>query len=431
MLQLNYKQKGFQRKLDAFCDTAPDQKIAQAVAEIIADVRDRGDAAVVYYTDKFDHAKLAPQALRVAPKILRQAAKRLSPEIRSAIDEAGKNIRAFHQKTLPKTWTARNAHGARVGEIFHPLNRCGIYIPGGEAPLVSSVLMSGILAQLAGVPQIAAFTPPQPDGRPNSAICAALNICGIGEVYAIGGVQAIAAMAFGTETIPAVDKIFGPGNAYVCEAKRQVFGHVGVDLLPGPSEVMVIADDSARPEWVAASLLAQAEHGTGREKLYLLALDSKLVNAVIGAAKEQLATLPRAGKMRPVVERNLCAIIVPDLSRAAEVANRIAPEHLELQVAPGEVAVLLKQITTAGAIFAGHYTPTVLGDFTAGPSHTLPTGRTGRFFSGLQVTDFMRRTSLVEYSPASLKKAAATVTTFSALEGLDAHARSLAVRLEG
>ncbi|MDR2863891.1 MAG: histidinol dehydrogenase [Puniceicoccales bacterium] len=431
MPRLDYKQKDFRQQLETFCAGASAQaEVVQTVSEILSDVRLRGDLAVAYYTAKFDHAKLTSKQMRISPEALEKAAAALPPTARKALEEATKCIRDFHKKTVPQSWEHTNPHGARVGERFSPIQRCALYIPGGQVPLVSTVLMTAIPAQLAGVPQLVACTPPQPNGQVNAAMLAAFHHCGIQEVYAIGGIQAIGALAYGTETIRAADKIFGPGNAYVCEAKRQVFGRVGVDLLPGPSEVMVIADTTAHADWAAADLLAQAEHGTGKEKVYLLVTDIKTRADIEHAIEVQLTSLTHAAKIRAVLEKNFCSILLPGLAQAAEIANYIAPEHLELQVEEKEVSRLAKQITTAGAILLGHHSPTVLGDFTAGPSHTLPTGRAGRFFSGLQVSDFMRRTSLVEYTPESLKKAAGVVAAFSAMEQLDAHGRSLTIRLE-
>ncbi len=431
MLRLDYKHKEFNQRLAAFCAGAAQQPdVVQTVAQIIADVRARGDLGVLYQTAKFDHAKLTAKQMRVPADVLAKAGKALPADMRKAFDEAAKCIRDFHKKTVPKSWEDKNPHGARVGETFFPIRRCGIYVPGGQVPLVSSVLMSVIPAMLAGVPEIVVCTPPMPSGQISGTILGALSLLGVTEVYAIGGVQAIAALAYGTETIPAADKIFGPGNAYVCEAKRQVFGTVGVDLLPGPSEVMVIADNTANADWVAADLLAQAEHGTGKEKIYFVTTSEKLLTAVELAMEVQLASLSHAAKIRAVLANGFCAAVVPGMQQAVEVANFVAPEHLELQVASKEIPKLAKSITTAGAMLFGHHTPTVLGDFTAGPSHTLPTGRTGRFFSGLQVSDFMRRTSLVEYNAASLKKAAGVVAAFAAMERLDAHGRSLTVRLD-
>jgi histidinol dehydrogenase len=431
MLRLDPDQTDFRKQLEKFCATAGRQPdIERAVAEIIADVQAHGDTAVLRYTAKFDNAHLSADGLRVQQRELNKAESTLPAALRKALKVAAKNIRAFHKRTVPKSWETLNPQGARVGERFHPLRRCGLYIPGGQVPLVSTVLMTAIPAQLAGVPEIVACTPPRADGSVSPELLAALNFCGVSEVYRVGGVQAIAALAHGTESIPAVDKVFGPGNAYVCEAKRQIYGTVGVDLLPGPSEVMVIADTTARPEWVAAGLLAQAEHGTGKEKVYLLTADAPLVEKVAAAIKEQLATLPRAEKIRACLADGFCVITAAGREQIVEIANSIAPEHLELHVASPEISFYEQQITTAGAVFSGHWSPTVLGDFVAGPSHTLPTGRTGRFFSGLQVSDFMRRSSIVEYSPESLRKAAPTVAAFSQMEQLAAHGRSLSIRLD-
>ena len=324
----------------------------------------------------------------------------------------------------------KNTHGAVVGERFYPIRRVGLYIPGGNVPLVSTVVMTAVLAKLVGCPEIAVCTPPQKDGSVAPGMLAALELVGVEEVYKVGGVQAVGAMAYGTRVLPAVDKIFGPGNAYVMEAKRQVLGSVGIDLLPGPSEVMVIADSGARPEQVAADLLAQAEHGSGKEILYLATTSKALSRKVEAAAREQAVSLRHGAKCLEVLERRWLVVHCRSLNQAAAVADFVAPEHLELQVAPKSVDALTRRITTAGAILQGYQTPTVLGDFTAGPSHTLPTGRAGRFFSGLQATDFMRRSSIVRYDRSALRAAAPTVGVFAALEQLDGHGRSLTLRLE-
>jgi histidinol dehydrogenase len=316
-----------------------------------------------------------------------------------------------------------------VGEKFDPIRRVGLYVPGGQVPLVSTVLMTATLAKMAGCPEIAVFTPSGADGRVAPDLLAALDLVGISEVYRIGGVQAIGAMAYGTKTIPAVDKIFGPGNAYVCEAKRQVFGVVGVDLLPGPSEVMVIADDSARADFAAADLLAQAEHGSGREKIYLVATSARIIAEIAGEVTRQLSGLSRSEKTQRVLDSGFLAIEVPSLDKAAEVANRVAPEHLELLVQGAAVARLARAVTTAGAIMIGNSTPTALGDFAAGPSHVLPTGGAGRFSGGLRVADFLRRTSLLRYDPRSMRRAEPTVAALAAMEKLDAHGRSAAIRV--
>jgi histidinol dehydrogenase len=305
----------------------------------------------------------------------------------------------------------------------------GIYVPGGQVPLVSTVLMTATLARIAGCPEVAAFTPSGPGGVVAPDLLAALHLAGITEVYRVGGVHAVGAMAFGTRTIPAVDKIFGPGNAYVCEAKRQVYGTVGVDLLPGPSEVMVIADGSARADYAAADLLAQAEHGSGREKIYLVATSKRFIARVAVQIERQLGSLSRSDKTRRVLKDGFLAIVVRSLDEAAVVANRVAPEHLELMVGDPAVPGLVAKLTTAGAIMIGNNTPTVLGDFAAGPSHVLPTGGAARFSSGLQVSDFLRRTSVLRYGPRSLARAEPTVAALSAMERLDAHGLSAAIRV--
>jgi histidinol dehydrogenase len=345
-----------------------------------------------------------------------------------ALIAARENIVAYNKHSLPKAWSAKNKHGAKVGEKFDPIRRVGLYVPGGEVPLVSTVLMTVTLAKLAGCPEIAVFTPSNPDGKVANGILAALRLLGIEEIYRVGGVQAVGAMAFGTTTIPAVDKIYGPGNAYVCEAKRQVFGTVGVDSLPGPSEVMIIADDTANPAFVAADLLAQAEHGSGREKIYLVATSAKILSSVGSELRTQLQMITRSEKTQRVLDEGFLAIEVQSLGQAAGVANYVAPEHLELLVTENAARKLTAAITTAGAIMVGNYTPTALGDFVAGPSHVLPTARAGRFFSGLRVDDFMRRTSLIQYDRASVKKAEPIVAAFAAMEKLDAHGRSVRIR---
>ena len=428
---LRASDKGFEARLRAFIGNGEAaEDVRAAVAGIVADVKKRGDAAVLYHTAKFDHAKLNVRQLRVPAAQIEQAAARLDPAKRKAFTEAAKCIEDFHRRTLPKGWTAKNPHGATVGERYHAIRRCGLYIPGGQVPLVSTALMTALPAKVAGVPELCACTPPQADGKVNPDILAALHLAGVKEVYAVGGVQAIAALAFGTDSIRAVDKVFGPGNAYVTEAKRQLFGVVGVDLLPGPSEVMIIADRTAKPAWVAADLCAQAEHGSGKEKLYLVADSAELVERCLSEARAQASRLTHCDKIRLALDRMVCAVVVDRLEDAAEVANLVAPEHLELMVAKSKLNALSARITTAGALLLGHETPTVLGDFTAGPSHTLPTGGTGRFFSGLRVADFLRRTSLVRYDAASLRKAASVVDAFARMERLDAHGRSLTVRLD-
>jgi len=429
MLSLKFGDPGFRARLAAFCRTsAVSAEMAKVVAAILADVQGRGDEAVGYYAAKFDGAKLRPRDFRVDPAELKDAAGSLTAEARRALVAARASIVDFNRRSLPADWSARNRQGARVGEKFDPIHRVGLYVPGGEVPLVSTVFMTALLARIAACPEVAVFTPAKAGGRIAPALLAALHLAGVSEVYRVGGVQAIGAMAYGTAVIPAVDKIFGPGNAYVCEAKRQVFGAVGVDFLPGPSEVMIVADDNARADFAAADLLAQAEHGSGREKIYLVGTSASVIAAIAAAVEDQLRLLPHPEKIRRVLDDGCLAVEVRTLAQAAEVANYVAPEHLELLVKESSVKILTQAITTAGAIMIGNYTPTALGDFTAGPSHVLPTGRTGRFGSGLRVADFLRRTSIVRYDRASVRRAEPVVAAFAAMEQLPVHGRSVKIR---
>ena len=312
--------------------------------------------------------------------------------------------------------------------VTTPFAGVGIYVPGGQVPLVSTVIMTTTLARMAKVAEICVCTPPNRGGGIAAAMAGVLSLCGVGEVYKLGGAQAVAAMAYGTKTIPAVDKIYGPGNAFVNEAKRQLFGKVGIDLLPGPSELMVIADSQADPRFVAADLLAQAEHGSGKEKIYLVATSPKISTAVKKAIDSQLLRLTHKDAIDRVLKTNFAVIEAPHLGAAVEVANFVAPEHLELQVDKKVIAEMTADISTAGAILQGNFTAAALGDFTAGPSHELPTGRAGRFSSGLTVRDFYRRSSVVRYEKRGVAKAAPTIEAFARMENLDAHGRSVSIR---
>ena len=407
----------------SLCD-ATTQDRTRAVLEAVAS---RGDAALTELTERFDGVRLEPSQFRVSAAELMSASLQADEGLRAAVAEADRNIATFARKSLRKGWTTKNSHGATVGEKFDPFPRVGIYIPGGTAPLVSTALMTVTLARVAGCPEIVVCTPPGTNGTVNSALLFAARKAGATEIYKVGGAQAIAAMAFGTETIRSVGKVFGPGNAYVVTAKRLLFGRVGVDLLPGPSEVLVLADDSARPAFVAADLLAQAEHGSGHERVWLVTPSAKLIASVKQEIARQLATLSR----REFIERALAAngwlIQVESMADGVWVANELAPEHCEILAR--QASRLAAQIVTAGAIFLGPWSPTVLGDYVAGPSHTLPTGGGGRSFAGLTVDQFQRRTSVVEYNRAALKKGLAGVKAFAALEGLDAHGRSAEIRL--
>lgn len=431
MLKVSTRDEDCFEKLRAFgAPAALSGDIAHTVSEVIADVRERGDEAVLYYTAKFDHAKLLQKQLRVPADAIDEAFASIDPEKLEALKASAASISDFHKRTLPKNWKTCNPHGAVVGELFFPIRRVGLYIPGGQVPLCSTVLMTALPAKIAGVPELVLCTPPRRDGSVAPEILAAAKLCGISEIYCVGGVQAIAAMACGTRTIPAVDKIAGPGNAFVVEAKRQLFGKVGIDLLPGPSEVMVIADSKANPEWVAADIITQAEHGSGKEKVYLLCFDERTERAVDVAIESLLTRYEKGPRLREIMEAGFCKILADSTDAAVAAANFVAPEHLEIQTTQKRQKELAARITTAGAMLVGHYSPAALGDFVAGPSHTLPTSRTGRFFSGLQVSDFMRRTSYVRYDEASLKLARPVVEMFSKMEHLQVHGHSVGIRFE-
>jgi len=429
MRTLHHASKTFSSELASFCrEAVVPREITESVSAILADVRNRGDEAIVYYAAKFDGAKLHARDLRVKPPEIAAATERLPKAERRALVAARDSIVAFNRRGLPRNWTAKNPHGAMVGEKFDPIRRVGLYVPGGQVPLVSTVLMTVTLAKIANCPEVAVFTPSNAEGKIADGLLAALHLSGVDEVYRVGGAQAIGAMAYGTVTIPAVDKIFGPGNAYTCEAMRQVFGTVGVNGLPGPSEVLIIADETARLDFIAADLLAQAEHGSGREKIYLVTTSAEIVAGVAAELDEQVKIISRAEKTHRVLNDGFLAIEVKDFSQAADVANAIAPEHLELLVSSTVAKKLTKSITTAGAIMIGNDTPTALGDFTAGPSHVLPTGRAGRFLSGMRVADFLRRTSIIQYDKKSVRKGEPVVAAFAAMERLDAHGRSVKIR---
>jgi len=405
-----------------------DPVIEQQTLDIVRAVERNGDKALLTYTQKFDGAKLRATDLAIQAKRLVAAWKHTNPKTKLAIRLAKANIASFAKRSLRKNWKARNSQGASVGEKFDPFQRVGIYIPGGTAPLASTALMTVTLAKTAGCPEIVACTPCDKNGEVNPELLAALGQAGATEVYRVGGAQAIAALAFGTKTVRPVQKIFGPGNAYVVAAKRLLFGRVSIDLLPGPSELFVLADSSANPSFAAADLLAQAEHGSGYERVWLATPSMKLITHVQREIERQLASLSRATLIKKALKQNGWLIQIKSISDGIALANRIAPEHCELMLNSPKEA--FKQITTAGALFVGKWTPTVLGDYIAGPSHTLPTGGAGVSFSGLTVDMFQRRTSVVEYSRPALSRSIETVSTFASLEGLDAHGRSAEIRME-
>lgn len=410
--------------------TAPsslfDPEIEQRTRAILEEVQRGGDHAILQLTERFDRAKLAPEQLAVTQAEFLTASLKADQDLRQTIDEAEQNIAAFAKKSLRRNWQTRNSHGALVGERFDPFQRVGIYIPGGTAPLVSTALMTITLAKVAGCPEIVVCTPCGKDGSINPALLFAARVAGATEVYRVGGAQAIAAMAYGTPSIPRVQKLFGPGNAYVVAAKRLVVGHVAIDLLPGPSELLVLADETAQPGFVAADLLAQAEHGSGHERVWLITTSPKMLRSVEKELARQLSKLARREFIQRAVE-HAWLIQVESLQAAIALANRLAPEHCEIMMRSARK--ISERILAAGAIFLGPWSPTVLGDYVAGPSHTLPTGGAGHSFAGLTVDQFQRRTSVVEYRYASLRKAVRSVKRFATLEGLDAHAASAELRL--
>lgn len=430
MRVIRFSDVGFAQQLAAV--TAPsslfDPVIEQRTRAILDDVRARGDAALLELTGRFDGAKLSADRLAVSQAEHMTASLQADASLRAAVIAAEANIAAFARKSRRRNWEMKNSHGARVGEKFDAFERVGVYIPGGTAPLVSTALMTVTLAKVAGCREIVVCTPCGKDGAINPALLFAARAAGATEIYRVGGAQAIAAMAYGTQTIARVPKIFGPGNAYVVTAKRLLVGHVAIDLLPGPSEVLVLADDTANPKFAAADLLAQAEHGSGHERVWLVTTSAKLLKAVEREVTKQLPKLARREFIRRALDSNGWLIQVPSLDEAVALVNQLAPEHCEVMTRhPRQVA---EHLLTAGAIFLGPWSPTVLGDYVAGPSHTLPTGGAGRSFAGLTVDQFQRRTSVVEYTRASLKKAFPTVKKFAELEGLDAHGRSAEVRLK-
>ena len=396
-------------------------QVRDTVTKVLHAVRTEGDAALLEFTERFGGPRLTARQLRVTGRA------KVPTATKDALAAARANVLAFARKSLRENWTMKNAQGGVVGERFDPFRRVGIYVPGGTAPLVSTAVMTVTLAAAAGVPEIVVTTPSGPDGKVNDALLFALEFCGATEIYRTGGAQAVAALAYGTETIAPVQKIFGPGNAYVVEAKRQVFGQVAIDLLPGPSEILVLADASANPVWIAADLLAQAEHGKGSAILFVTN-SAKLLKAVEAQIAAQLATLSRQEHLAGVLAGDCALILVKTLREAVAIANDFAPEHVS--VVTKEDEKIAAQLSSSGAIFLGGYSPVAAGDFLAGPSHTLPTGGAGRSFPGLTVDMFQRRTSIVQFSAQALRKSVPTISKFSEIEGLDAHGRSAAIRFE-
>jgi histidinol dehydrogenase len=401
-------------------EAAQDEGVERATAGILDAVRARGDAALIEYTERFDRWKPASaQALQVPLAQARAALQGLAAREREALEFAAARIRAYHEHQVQDSWRIDGGDGTVLGQQVTPLDRVGLYVPGGKAAYPSSVLMSAIAAKVAGVPELVMVTP-TPRGELNALVLAAAALAGVGRIVRVGGAQAVGALAFGTETVPAVDKIVGPGNAYVAAAKRRVFGRVGIDMVAGPSEVLVIADASANPDWVAMDLFSQAEHDEIAQAI--------LLERVAQSMRRQLTEMPR----RAIIETSLAArgalVLVRDLDEACELANRIAPEHLELAVADPEA--LLPAIRHAGAIFLGHYASEAIGDYCAGPNHVLPTSRTARFSSPLGVYDFQKRSSVIQVSEAGARTLGVVAAELAYGEGLQAHARSAEFRFK-
>jgi len=426
---LRFSDPQFEQRLQTLAQASSlfDPVIEERTRTILDAVRTRGDDALLELTERFDGAKLTADHLAVSAPEFLEASLRADARLRQTVSVAARNIELFSRKSLRRNWSIRNQQGGKVGEKFDPLRRVGIYIPGGTAPLVSTCLMTIVLARVAGCPEIVVCTPCQSNGQVNPSLLFAARTAGATEVYRVGGAQAVAAMTYGTKTIRRVQKVFGPGNAYVVAAKRLLFGQVAIDLLPGPSEVLVLADDSADASFVAADLLAQAEHGSGHERVWLVTPSANLVRQVAAEIEKQLPHLSRRAFIEPLLGQNGWLIQVKSLAAGIELVNQLAPEHCEVMVR--QPAAVVGKIVSAGAIFVGAYAPTVLGDYVAGPSHTLPTGGAASAFAGLTVDQFQRRTSVVEYTLPALRRSIPAVKAFAELEGLDAHGQSAAIRL--
>lgn len=428
MRVISYRDRGYEKFVKSLDRRAePGRELEEVVTGIIDEVRKRGDRALIDFTQKFDRVRLTPKTLFASPEEFAAAEKAVAPSTKRAIRASRRNIHAFAKESMRKDWKRKNAEGAIVGERFVPFDRVGIYVPGGKAPLVSTALMTGAFAQAAKVPEIVAATPVGPNGKVNAELLYALQQAGATEVLKVGGAQGVAALSLGTKSVGRVDKVFGPGNAFVVEAKRQLVGAVSIDLLPGPSEVMVLADSSGDAACIAADLLAQAEHG-GDSVCGFVTNSSALLKRVEKEIALQLKSLSRGDYIEESLKKAGFAILVKSIDEAVAICNDFAPEHLSLVVK--DERARLKEIKTAGAIYLGNLSPIAVGDFLAGPSHTLPTGGAGKSFSGLRADQFQRRTSIVKMDAASVKKSLPVVQEFARIEGLDAHGESVRVRLE-
>ena len=424
---ISFKDKCFKPELERlFTRQACPANIEKPVRQIVDDVRKNGDKAVLKYLLKFDSAKLSPSQFCVSDSEIRRASAEIDSSTKKAIDVAISNIATFAKARIPENWTFSPRPGVSLGEKYSPLNRIGAYIPGGTAPLISTSVHTVAIAKTAGVREIVAATPPNKEGKIHPALLYALSKSGATEIYRLGGVYAIAALAYGTRTIRKVDKIVGPGNAYVTAAKKIVYGDVAIDMIAGPSEIMVIADKSSRPDFIAADMLSQAEHGSGLEQAVLVTDSASLIEKVKRQLVAQSATLKRSGPVSKVLANGAFFILVRNIADSVDIANRYAPEHLEILC--GKAESIAEEINSAGAIFIGEWTPEPVGDFVAGPSHVLPTAGTAKYFSGLTVEQFFRRSSILKYDKKSFLKELPYIAKFAEVEGLDAHGRSATIR---
>jgi histidinol dehydrogenase len=426
--RLSSNQPDFLSRLDRLLhfDDATDASIETTVASILTDVKSRGDEAVVEYTNKFDRMNAQSMAEFTLPKSrLEQALAGLEPERRQALEAAADRVRKYHERQLQASWSYIEEDGTMLGQQVTPLDRVGLYVPGGKAAYPSSVLMNAIPAKVAGVRELIMVVP-TPGGEQNELVLAAAAIAGVDTVFTIGGAQAVAALAYGTRTVPQVDKIVGPGNAYVAAAKRRVFGTVGIDMIAGPSEILIICDGKTNPDWIAMDLFSQAEHDELAQSI-LLTPDAGFADKVEASIKKLVAEMPRSEVIATSISNRGAIIVTRDLDEAADIANRIAPEHLELSVE--DPVAMAKEIRHAGAIFMGRNTCEALGDYCAGPNHVLPTSRTARFSSPLGVYDFQKRSSLIMVSEQGAQTLGRIAATLAYGEGLQAHARSAEYRL--
>jgi histidinol dehydrogenase len=430
MLRIITQRSEARTELRRICDRTHDDQVVHkeaTVREVLQSVKRQGDRALLHYTEEFDQQLLKPEDLRVSGSELDAAYQQVSKELLNAIRLACHNIEAFHRQRVPKSWVQFGDHEVVLGKRYTPVDRAGLYVPGGRAAYPSTVLMNAIPAKVAKVPQVAIVTPPGPNKAIAAAVLVAAQEAGVQEIYRVGGAQAIAALAYGTETIPKVDIITGPGNIYVTLAKKLVYGTVGIDSLAGPSEVLIIADSTANPAHVAADLLAQAEHDPLAAAI-LLTPDSGLARQVVAEVEKQLINHPRSLLTEKAIAHYGLVVIVDSLSTAADLSNEFAPEHLELEVA--DPWSLIEEIRHAGAIFLGCSTPEAVGDYLAGPNHTLPTSGSARYASALGVETFMKSSSLIQYSPAALQQVAGAIDVLAQAEGLPSHADSVRLRMQ-